>query len=648
MRQLYRGLFMAGALAFAQDIWALGLGYPQVSSHLNEPLQARIALLDTQGMSPDEVRVSLADDEAFNAAKIARSAAVDTLRVSVRKWGGQLEIVLEGTHPLREPYLEAMLDVAWPHGQLRRQVTLLLDPPKNVAHQTQETVTSSGQFLGPRPSMSSVSQQAEPQPQRDTTPSHLDRSTPRGNAADVELAALARRLDKLEAKFNELERQSAVPSTDSDQKPAAEWIAPLAALEQTQQRLDDQLNELATRQQVFDEYIAQQMPQQASETPQQAPPAAQISSEPSLHKLWQPVTAWLSPLIIILTGGLLVIVGFLLIRHQRARHDDILPMEFNDPALDREAVESNELDKRAIKGGKLSSHASDGVMASAVTAYVGAGSDVMLDTMKKAESLADTSSGLSTAVEVESRSDDIGDSMLVVYEDIEPEEALSKYQNATESAHNPSTAFDKLGAEAMTNVQDLSASKIQIHGDWQVDAMVLAAEDPVTQGIDPEQGMNAHEFELSFEPGPLAESHMTSAASYQMEHSTSSQAAAFSPSLDDVALDEPLTFTAESDTDAFYSGLDNTSEHVDVIGKEIFPANWSFEEVAFEALEQDNDGLDGEAARDERLIRAHVLLDAGNTDAALILLRQILDEGPDIAREAARLLINRFDVHHPD
>jgi pilus assembly protein FimV len=109
---------------------ALGLGEVTLQSSLNQPLVAEIELLDTRGLEEAEVRPALASPEAFNQAGVDRQYFLTDLRFTpVVRPDGRSVIRVTSTKPVREPYLNFLVEVAWPSGRLMREFTLLLDPP---------------------------------------------------------------------------------------------------------------------------------------------------------------------------------------------------------------------------------------------------------------------------------------------------------------------------------------------------------------------------------------------------------------------------------------------------------------------------------------------------------------------------------------
>jgi len=113
---------------FAQ---ALGLGQIDVQSGLNQPFSARIELLSATVEEMDSLRVGLADRETFGRAGMKRSADLLQLMFSVSDTGdGRPYILIKTRDPIREPFLEFIVEAAWVRGRLVRAYTVLLDPPE--------------------------------------------------------------------------------------------------------------------------------------------------------------------------------------------------------------------------------------------------------------------------------------------------------------------------------------------------------------------------------------------------------------------------------------------------------------------------------------------------------------------------------------
>jgi pilus assembly protein FimV len=123
------GLLVLAALLSAHA-YAIGLGEIQLKSALNEPLNAEIPLLQVKGLGENDILVGIAPKDDFEAAGIDRLFFLASLRFSLdlnNSKGPLVHITTDA--PVREPYLNFLLEVQWPSGRLLREYTLLMDLP---------------------------------------------------------------------------------------------------------------------------------------------------------------------------------------------------------------------------------------------------------------------------------------------------------------------------------------------------------------------------------------------------------------------------------------------------------------------------------------------------------------------------------------
>ncbi len=110
--------------------FALGLGPLEATSALNEPFKGRIEVLGAKAEDFDSLTVALAGEEQFHRAGIERAAALFQLRFSVADSpNGKDYIAVTSKDPIREPFLNFLLEMNWANGRLLREYTVLLDPP---------------------------------------------------------------------------------------------------------------------------------------------------------------------------------------------------------------------------------------------------------------------------------------------------------------------------------------------------------------------------------------------------------------------------------------------------------------------------------------------------------------------------------------
>ncbi|WP_162824630.1 FimV/HubP family polar landmark protein [Saccharospirillum mangrovi] len=125
-----QALAFLAALALIGSAQALGLGDIELNSNLNEPLDARIQLLEPSDLSANEILPTLASRLAFEQAGVERDFFLSNIRFDVQPAAdGGLVIQLSTSQAVREPFLNFLVEVNWPGGRLLKEYTLLLDPP---------------------------------------------------------------------------------------------------------------------------------------------------------------------------------------------------------------------------------------------------------------------------------------------------------------------------------------------------------------------------------------------------------------------------------------------------------------------------------------------------------------------------------------
>ncbi|MCU7842975.1 MAG: hypothetical protein KZQ93_03955 [Candidatus Thiodiazotropha sp. (ex Monitilora ramsayi)] len=133
---MIRKLSLAVAVATAlspMGAWALGLGDIRSNSALNQKFNAEINLLSVNQEEVQDLRVSLASQEAFDKAGIERLFLLSGLKFKpMMSPSGKPVIMVTSADPIREPFLNFLLEVNWPKGRLVREYTVLLDPPVTI------------------------------------------------------------------------------------------------------------------------------------------------------------------------------------------------------------------------------------------------------------------------------------------------------------------------------------------------------------------------------------------------------------------------------------------------------------------------------------------------------------------------------------
>ena len=119
-------LLSATALCLSHPaLHAAELGEPVVKSHVGQQLVADIELLPDEG---GVVRASIAHDDVYRGANIARSPVIDTLNMSVMRRDGRQYLHITSLEAVDAAYLHLFLDLVENGKRKIRPATLWLQP----------------------------------------------------------------------------------------------------------------------------------------------------------------------------------------------------------------------------------------------------------------------------------------------------------------------------------------------------------------------------------------------------------------------------------------------------------------------------------------------------------------------------------------
>ena len=124
-----RLLLASAAVTYSAWVPALGLGEITLHSALNQPLRADIALVDAAGLAEGELSVSLATADEFSRAGVERVLFLNDLTFTPILRGDRSLIRVSSNKPVKEPYLDFLVQLDQPNGRLLREYTVLIDPP---------------------------------------------------------------------------------------------------------------------------------------------------------------------------------------------------------------------------------------------------------------------------------------------------------------------------------------------------------------------------------------------------------------------------------------------------------------------------------------------------------------------------------------
>ncbi|MEA3639441.1 MAG: FimV/HubP family polar landmark protein [Lamprobacter sp.] len=128
--QTLRTLPVLAILLYESPASALGLGELRTQSSLNQPFYGEIDLYEVDANALDSVKASLASRSAFEQVGIERPFTLTRLQFTPMIGPrGQPIIQVMTREPIREPYLDLLVEVVWPGGRLVKEYAVLLDPP---------------------------------------------------------------------------------------------------------------------------------------------------------------------------------------------------------------------------------------------------------------------------------------------------------------------------------------------------------------------------------------------------------------------------------------------------------------------------------------------------------------------------------------
>lgn len=123
------GTIIAGVLLLPTTAFTLGLGEIEVNSALNQKLKADIELLSATPEDIENIIVKLASRKEFSRAGLDRPYLLNDLNFKSEVVDGAPRIIVSSGSPIREPFLNFLVEIDWPNGHLIREYTVLLDPP---------------------------------------------------------------------------------------------------------------------------------------------------------------------------------------------------------------------------------------------------------------------------------------------------------------------------------------------------------------------------------------------------------------------------------------------------------------------------------------------------------------------------------------
>jgi pilus assembly protein FimV len=108
---------------------AQGLGRLTVHSTLGQPLRAEVPIISGAPQRDSGYLVRIASPDTYRAKGIEFDPVLHSVRVTVENRGGAMVVVLTSARPIKEPYIDVLLELETASGRLIRDYIILLESP---------------------------------------------------------------------------------------------------------------------------------------------------------------------------------------------------------------------------------------------------------------------------------------------------------------------------------------------------------------------------------------------------------------------------------------------------------------------------------------------------------------------------------------
>ena len=125
---------LALSLLISHSVLSLGFGELELKSEQGEPLDARIVLVNLGEVDLTTIKVELASAEAHDSAQIPFEQNLSQLAFRVQSSVEHDAVVrVTSKEPISADFMQFLVDMAWPQGQLQSEYTISLKLPDTAA-----------------------------------------------------------------------------------------------------------------------------------------------------------------------------------------------------------------------------------------------------------------------------------------------------------------------------------------------------------------------------------------------------------------------------------------------------------------------------------------------------------------------------------
>ena len=141
MIRLIKLFLFATAFTFIFSAQALQLGKISINSKQEQPLNADIEVILTKADDVTELVPSIASKEDFESQGIERLPVHANIDANfVKNSEGKVYLKLKSEKPVKDPFLDLLIQIDSPKGRNYREYTVLLDPPDPMDKMINETL----------------------------------------------------------------------------------------------------------------------------------------------------------------------------------------------------------------------------------------------------------------------------------------------------------------------------------------------------------------------------------------------------------------------------------------------------------------------------------------------------------------------------
>ncbi|MBD8680646.1 FimV/HubP family polar landmark protein [Pseudomonas sp. CFBP 13719] len=676
------------ALCYSTAASALGLGELTLRSSLNQPFRADIALLDTAGLEQDDISASLATAEEFARAGVERSFFLNDLKFSPDFSGARKVIHVSSSKVVTEPFMSFVIQVGRPNGQLLRAFTVLLDPPgmgpglADRAPQRIQPVQASAQPPAAAPTKPRAASAAAPtasEPAKQAPARAAAQDAAQLAAAALENQQLQKSFDEVQARLQSLEAQVADKDKQVAQLQARMAETPAAEAESPAAPATASAAPAAT----------------PAPSPASAPPAAVATPAPAPAPV-EDGSGWLN--ILALVAALLLIIALLLLlRRQRQRKSAALQDAFEPvvtqpvraaslasvPATAQVAATAPMRAEPAPVVRRETPTATDALDGASIYIAYGRFNEalgILRDGLAKQPERTDLRVRMLEVLGQQGNAKGFGEqeSLLLAagFSAATLADIRSRFPNLEPTpAQAPSTATNGLpaaaAAVALATTAAVAASvqpaskpepepEPEAELEFELPDLDLAPPEPSARSTPPRE--QEDEFQLNLDdlsmdadwalvspfddaPSPKGKPAVVETPlEVEMDPAFTSNLKEL-PEVFEMPEEQFLSDFADVEDEPFLQQDDappgKTQDDIDNDFLDSFIADSDLPEL--DALTVDFDDLELQHASAQKLDQAQQLLDEGDTNEASALLHELLREGDDSCKQAARQLLNRMD-----